>query len=116
MCDGERMLRAQHVGEQSVKTPDAADAGVLRKIAGSLAEFVAVLRSGETPSGEIRSNVYSLAMVEAAVRPADTGARVSVSDVLAEAQRAVLAAEMRDDVRAELEGSEALPPPASVLL
>ena len=37
------------------------------QIAGSLAEFLAVLRTGAVPSGEAHSNVLSLAMVEAAI-------------------------------------------------
>lgn len=43
------------------------------EIAGALAEFGAALRSGEVPSGEVHSNVLSLAMVEAAVQSASTG-------------------------------------------
>lgn len=52
------------------------------QIAGSLAEFVAAVRSGETPSGEIHSNIFSLAMVEAAVTSADSGVRVLIADIL----------------------------------
>ena len=43
------------------------------EIAGSLAEFVAALRDGSMPSGEVHSNVMSLAMVEGAIRSAQTG-------------------------------------------
>ncbi|WP_235940747.1 Gfo/Idh/MocA family protein [Paramicrobacterium fandaimingii] len=106
--DGEGMPRLQRLDEPTVTTPDAADSGAAREIAGSLAEFVSVLRSGQTPSGEIHSNVYSLAMVEAAVRSAETGARVRLAAVLDEAHREALAAERRDDVRADLERSSVL--------
>ena len=52
---------------------------------GSLAAFLAALRSGSTPATEIHANVVSLAMVEAAVRSADRGERVLIADVLADA-------------------------------
>lgn len=55
---------------------------VPEEIAGSLAEFVRVLGTGAVPSGEVHSNVRSLAMVEAAVRSSETGARVQLDDVL----------------------------------
>jgi predicted dehydrogenase len=58
---------------------------VPEEIAGSLAEFVSALRTGSVPSGEVHSNVLSLAMVEAAVRSAETGQRVRIADVLEEA-------------------------------
>ncbi|QHC69209.1 Gfo/Idh/MocA family oxidoreductase [Rathayibacter sp. VKM Ac-2801] len=57
---------------------------VPEEIAGSLAEFVRVLGSGAVPSGEVHSNVRSLAMVEAAVRSSETGARVRLDEVLEE--------------------------------
>ena len=74
------------------------------QIAGSLAEFVSVLRTGDTPSGEVHSNVLSLAMVEAAIRSAETGARVRIADVLDDAYAAAVREETRDDVRDVLEG------------
>jgi hypothetical protein len=48
-----------------------------------LAEFVASLRTGDAPSTEVHANILSLAMVEAAIRSAETGARVLIADVLA---------------------------------
>jgi predicted dehydrogenase len=72
------------------------------QIAGSLAEFVAVLRSGGTPSGEVHSNVLSLAMVEAAIRSAESGARVRIADVLDSAYADAVRDETRDDVRKAL--------------
>lgn len=105
--DGDRMPQLQRLGDQAVVAAEPVDPSAPvapREIAGSLAEFVAALRSGETPSGEIHSNVHSLAMVEAAVRSAETGARVRIADVLAEGRREALAAEVRDDVRRALVG------------
>lgn len=73
------------------------------EIGGALAEFVDALRTGTVPSGEVHSNVYSLAMVEAAVQSSSTGAKVQIADVLEAAYAEALAAERRPDVRAALE-------------
>ena len=73
-------------------------------IAGSLSIFVAALRTGETPLGEVHENVRSLAMVEAAVESAETGRRVLVDDVLTRAWEQAVAEEVRDDVREALRG------------
>ncbi|WP_432496841.1 Gfo/Idh/MocA family protein [Kineococcus gypseus] len=79
----------------------SADPGL--EIAGSLRAFARALRTGTAPaSGEVHENVLSLAMVEAAVASAATGARVLVDDVLARAHERALAAERREDVRAVL--------------
>ena len=51
-------------------------------LAGVLAEFVASLRTGRAPSTEVHANILSLAMVEAAIRSAETGSRVLIADVL----------------------------------
>lgn len=74
-----------------------------QEIAGSLAEFVSVLRSGATPNGEVHDNVMSVAVVEAAVRSADAGEMVEVADVLEEAYAQALALDLRPEVRAALE-------------
>jgi predicted dehydrogenase len=71
-------------------------------ISGSLASFVSALRSGETPDGEVHSNVLSLAMVEAAIESKDVGRRILIDDVLARAYEGALGNEKRDDVRAQL--------------
>ncbi len=55
------------------------------EIAGSLAEFVEAVRSGETPQSEVHSNVISVAMVEAAVQSAASGVPVRIADVVAAA-------------------------------
>ncbi|BDZ48125.1 dehydrogenase [Frondihabitans sucicola] len=73
------------------------------EIAGSLAAFVAALRTGETPDGEVHGNVMSLAMVEAAIESKDTGTRIAIDDVLERAYESAVRSERRDDVRAQLE-------------
>ncbi len=74
------------------------------QIAGSLAEFVAALRTGAVPSGEAHSNVLSLTMVEAAIRSAREARRVEIAEVLADAHADALAAEEDADVRTVLAG------------
>jgi predicted dehydrogenase len=80
--------------------PTPVDLGpeVPEEIAGSLAEFVSALRTGDIPSGEVHSNVLSLAMVEAAVRSAETGQRVRIADVLTDAHAAAVRDERIDDL------------------
>ncbi|WP_425560187.1 Gfo/Idh/MocA family protein, partial [Kineococcus glutinatus] len=68
------------------------------EIAGSLREFATALRTGGTPMGEVHANVLSLAMVEAAVTSAATGARVLVDDVLERAHAEAVAAETHPQV------------------
>jgi predicted dehydrogenase len=62
-----------------------------QEIAGSLVEFVNAVRTSTTPQSEVHSNVVSLAMVEAAVRSADTGAPVRIADVITDAYDEALA-------------------------
>jgi predicted dehydrogenase len=74
------------------------------QIAGSLAEFVTALHAGAAgsqvrPNGEVHTNVLSVAMVEAAVRSAETGQRVPLATVLEEAYAQALAAEQNPAVR-----------------
>jgi predicted dehydrogenase len=68
-------------------------------IAGALLVFTDALRSGMVPMGEVHENVLSLAMVEAAVRSAETGQRVLIDDVLAAAHAEALRTETHPDVR-----------------
>jgi predicted dehydrogenase len=86
-------------------------------IGGALQVFVEALRTGETPSGEVHDNVMSLAMVEAAVRSADTGRVTLIEDVLEQAHAQALRDESRSDVRHALESwtsvRAALTPPAT---
>jgi hypothetical protein len=72
------------------------------EIAGSLAEFVAALRDGSVPSGEVHNNVMSLAMVEGAIRSAQTRQRVVLGDLLDDAYRQALVAEQRPELAAAL--------------
>lgn len=72
------------------------------EIAGSLAEFVAALRSGERPQCEVHENIVSLAMVEAAVRSATTRQLVRIDDTLQRAYDTAVENEQRDDVRQQL--------------
>jgi len=84
-------------------TPIPAVAGTgPEEVAGALAEFVAAIRTGTVPSGEIHRNVMSLAMVEGAIRSAHTGRRVILADLLDEAYRHALATEQRPELRAAL--------------
>jgi predicted dehydrogenase len=72
-------------------------------IEGSLAEFVTSLRAGTTPQNEVRANVLSLAMVEAAVRSSDLGGdRVVIADLLEESLARAIADEKHEDVAAIL--------------
>lgn len=63
-----------------------------QEIAGSLRDFVSAVRTGSTPMGRVHQNIMSLAMVEAAILSASTGARVSVDSLLEDSyQQAILA-------------------------
>jgi predicted dehydrogenase len=73
-------------------------------IAGALRVFAEALRTGSSPMGEVHENVLSLAMVEAAVRSAESGRRVLIDDVLEQAHEQALREETRADVRAALAG------------
>jgi predicted dehydrogenase len=72
------------------------------EIAGSLAEFVSALRTGKVPSGEVHTNILSLAMVEAAVLSSKKGERVSIEDVLNAAYATALKDEAVQTVKAAL--------------
>ena len=73
------------------------------QIAGSLAEFVAVLASGATPSGEAHSNVLSLAMMEAAITSAGESRRVLIADILTAAHAEAIRTESDPQIKAVLE-------------
>jgi predicted dehydrogenase len=104
LWDGESAPTVGIEGE-SVGPDGAVSGGVREEIAGSLLEFVGALRSGVEPSGEIHRNIGSLAMVEAAVLSATSGARVQMADVLDAARQTAIANEKRDDVREALAGA-----------
>jgi len=71
-------------------------------IAGGLADFIAAMHTGIVPSGEVHSNLMTLAMVAAAGRSADTGERVTIASVLSDGYRDALANELRPDVASVL--------------
>ncbi|MER7248359.1 Gfo/Idh/MocA family oxidoreductase [Kribbella sp. NPDC000426] len=75
----------------SGETLDATLSDEPQEIAGSLVEFVNAVRTSTTPQSEVHSNVVSLAMVEAAVRSANTGAAVRIADVITEAHTEAIA-------------------------
>lgn len=100
LWDGDHRPTAERGDGAAVEVPGPEDG--IEDVEGALAEFVAALRGGPVPQGEVHDNVVSLAMVEAAVRSAETGRRVRLADVFEEAHRAAVAAETRDEVRARL--------------
>ena len=79
-------------------------ASPLSGIEGALIVFTDALRTGAVPMGEVHENVLSLAMVEAAVRSAETGQRVLLDEVLDEAHAEALRTETHPDVRDALAG------------
>jgi len=99
LWDGDNEPVAQT--EEGESIPAVAGTGP-EEIAGSLAEFVAALRDRSVPSGEVHSNVMSLAMVEGAVRSAQTRQRVMLVDLLDDAYVEALAVEERPELRAAL--------------
>ncbi|MCP2031041.1 putative dehydrogenase [Okibacterium sp. HSC-33S16] len=99
----ERVAASDPSGTPGGSVTSDVDSGEAEEIAGALAEFVAALRTGVVPSGEVHSNVYSLAMVEAAVLSSSTGAKVRIADVLEAAYVDAVRTEARTDVRDALE-------------
>lgn len=82
------------------------------EIHGSLSEFVDALRTGAVPSGEVHSNILTLAMVEAAVRSAETGQRVAIDEMLEEAYAVAV---KNETLQAVAEALKAWPHPRTVL-
>ena len=66
-------------------TGEEPPAGALWELDDSLARFCAALRGGAVPDSEVHANVWTQAIVEAAVRSADTGRQVRLADLLDEA-------------------------------
>jgi predicted dehydrogenase len=95
--DGESTARIQTPDDGTLATA-VVSPSAREEIRGSLAEFVAALRSGTQPSGEIHSNILSLAMVEGAVRSAEQGERILIQTILDDAYAQALAQEARSDV------------------
>jgi predicted dehydrogenase len=95
--EDEPVVRAEAGVEEPDRSPYSG-------IAGALKVFLQALRTGERPSGEVHENVMSLAMVEAAVRSAETGGVARLDAVLDQAYERALRDETRADVRRALEG------------
>jgi predicted dehydrogenase len=95
--DGESAVQVQQ-GDEPVERLDVVPAHN-ESIDGSLAEFLGALATGATPSGEIHANVLTLAMVEAAVRSADTRQTVEIAQLIDDARDEALATDLRPDLR-----------------
>lgn len=82
--DGESPPTAHLPGREPVlgRTPEADDRWELDA---SLANFCAALRGGPVPDTEVHANVWTQAIVEAAVRSAETGSTVLLAALLDEA-------------------------------
>ncbi|SOD62058.1 Predicted dehydrogenase [Streptomyces zhaozhouensis] len=96
LWDGSGPARFETETETETETDAAAqtgppEAGYGRGIAGALAEFVAALRTGRTPLGEVHQNLRTLAMVVAAVESAERDRRIAVDALLADALESALA-------------------------
>ena len=87
--DGETGVAVERVDPgtetSSGRVHPAIPTGPPEEIAGSLADFIDAIRTGRTPNSEVHANILSFAMVEAAVKSADTGLRVRIDDVLSAA-------------------------------
>lgn len=82
--DGESPPTAQSEGGEAVTGPEPTQSD-LWELEESLAEFCSALRTGAVPGSEVHSNIWTQAIVEAAVRAADTGRSVALGEVLDEA-------------------------------
>ena len=82
--DGEGPPTAQPEDGEAIvgRDPDGSD---LWELEHSLAQFCAALRTGATPDSEVHANIWTQAIVEAAVRAADTGRTVPLTEMLDEA-------------------------------
>lgn len=96
--DGEPMLDLA-TGVAVAPTTDEAGAGGIEQ---ALSVFLHTLDEGGTPRGEIRENVRSLAMVEAALVSSARGRRVTIDEVLAEALDAARELDLDDETAAVL--------------
>ncbi|WP_422934079.1 Gfo/Idh/MocA family protein [Sinomonas sp. P47F7] len=96
--DGDAQLTVD-AGDLAPRVPEGVE-----ELAGSVAAFAGAVRSGRTPENEVRSNVLSLAMVEAAVESsARGGERVIIADLLETAYAQAVQTETGDDISAELQ-------------
>lgn len=95
LWDGDNEPILESAGTPATR-PDTEDPG--QEIAGSLRDFVAALRTGSTPMGQVHRNVMSLAMVEAAILSAATGRRVSLDRLLDDSYQDCLLTERNPEV------------------
>jgi predicted dehydrogenase len=65
-----------------IPSQPSADGPSAEYLAGALDDFRLALSTGRKPMGEVHDNIWSHAMVEAAIRSAETGSRVALHDVL----------------------------------
>lgn len=93
--DGEREVRVQGLDDGD-PTSCALSDGV-EGLDAALEEFLVALDDGPAPSGQIHRNIWSLAMVEAAIASADSGRRVLLDDVFAEAREEAIRTAPRDE-------------------
>ncbi len=82
--DGETPPTAQRAGDEPLRGNDPRPEDRW-ELAASLAEFCAALRDGARPQSEVHQNVWTQAIVEAAVRSAETGRRIELAALLDEA-------------------------------
>ena len=75
-----------------------------QEIRGSLAEFVDAVRTGVEPDTVARRNVWSVAMVEAAIASTEVGGRVLLEEVLESAYVEAVRGAGDSDVREVLQG------------
>ena len=93
--DGEEPPTARPEGGE--QHPGRAPAPEARwELDASLSEFCAALRGGPVPASEVHGNVWTQAIVEAAVRSAGTGRRVLLAEVLDEALDAARELDLAD--------------------
>lgn len=100
--DGETDVRLQGRDGDAVRPPLPEGAEGLDA---ALAEFLTALDGGPAPSGEIHQNIWSLAMVEAALSSAEQGRRVLLAETFTEARQTALRT-ATDEERAALADSE----------
>ena len=82
--DGDTVPSA--TGEDGQELPGRAPgAEELWELDASLDAFARAVREGTTPESEVHANIWTQAIVEAAVRSADAGRRVTLAEVLDEA-------------------------------
>lgn len=79
--DGETTVEAQGREDAAPVAVPLAPSADGDGLDAALAEFLVALDGGPAPSGEIHRNIWSLAMVEAAVHSAERGERVELAEV-----------------------------------